>query len=162
MRIFIGGVSELHRWFEVATHQTLTNQPYTWPVGHRTRPPPTLGIGYPCTDPSWHVGKAEIKMASTPGQSIKEVGPAGLTLARLGPGFVPRHPLILYYLWLYLILDILKICIYFGPYVAFPSSDVPEMVGQQNSWNSLVISTYLLYLAWNVSMPAINICIYDR
>jgi hypothetical protein len=41
----------------------------------------------------------------------------------------------------------LKICIYFGPYVAFPSSDVPEMVDQQNSWNSLVISTYLLYLA---------------
>jgi hypothetical protein len=31
----------------------------------------------------------------------------------------------------------------FGPYGAFPSSDVPEMVDQQNS---LVISTYLLYL----------------
>jgi hypothetical protein len=23
----------------------------------------------------------------------------------------------------------------FGPYGAFPSSDVPEMVDQQNSWN---------------------------
>jgi hypothetical protein len=34
----------------------------------------------------------------------------------------------------------------FGPYGAFLSSDVPEMVDQQNSWNSLVISTYLLYL----------------
>jgi hypothetical protein len=34
----------------------------------------------------------------------------------------------------------------FGLYVAFPSSDVPEMVDQQNSWNSLVISIYLLYL----------------
>jgi hypothetical protein len=34
----------------------------------------------------------------------------------------------------------------FGLYDAFPSSDVPEMVNQQNSWNSLVISTYLLYL----------------
>jgi hypothetical protein len=34
----------------------------------------------------------------------------------------------------------------FGLYGAFPSSDVPEMVDQQNSWNSLVISTYLLYL----------------
>jgi hypothetical protein len=33
----------------------------------------------------------------------------------------------------------------FGPYDAFPSFDVPEMVNQQNSWNSLVISTYLLY-----------------
>jgi hypothetical protein len=35
----------------------------------------------------------------------------------------------------------------FGPYDAFPSSDVPEIVDQQNSWNSLVISTNLLYLA---------------
>jgi hypothetical protein len=34
----------------------------------------------------------------------------------------------------------------FGPYDAFPSSDVAEMVDQQNSLNSLVISTYLLYL----------------
>jgi hypothetical protein len=34
----------------------------------------------------------------------------------------------------------------FGPYDAFPSSDVPEMVDHQNSWNSLVINTYLLYL----------------
>jgi hypothetical protein len=34
----------------------------------------------------------------------------------------------------------------FGPYGAFPSFDVPEMVNQQNSWNSLVISTCLLYL----------------
>jgi hypothetical protein len=35
----------------------------------------------------------------------------------------------------------------FGASDAFPSSDVSEMVDQQNSWNSLVISTYLLYLA---------------
>jgi hypothetical protein len=34
----------------------------------------------------------------------------------------------------------------FGPYGVVPSSDVPEMVDQQNLWNSLVISTYLLYL----------------
>jgi hypothetical protein len=34
----------------------------------------------------------------------------------------------------------------FGPYDAFQSYDVPEMVDQQKSWNSLVISTYLLYL----------------
>jgi hypothetical protein len=34
----------------------------------------------------------------------------------------------------------------FGPYDAFASFDVPEKVNQQNSWNSLVISTYLLYL----------------
>jgi hypothetical protein len=34
----------------------------------------------------------------------------------------------------------------FGPYGAFLSSDVPEKVNQQNLCNSLVISTYLLYL----------------
>jgi hypothetical protein len=53
----------------------------------------------------------------------------------------------------------MKICMDFGPYDAFPSSDVPKMVNQQNSWNSLVISTYLLYLEWNVGMLAVNICI---
>jgi hypothetical protein len=31
-------------------------------------------------------------------------------------------------------------------YDAFPSSDVPEMVDQQNLWNSIVISTDLLDL----------------
>jgi hypothetical protein len=41
---------------------------------------------------------------------------------------------------------ILKICMDFSPCDAFSSSDVLEMVNQQNSWNSLVISTYLLYL----------------
>jgi hypothetical protein len=34
----------------------------------------------------------------------------------------------------------------FGPYDAFSSSDVPEMVDQQNSRDSFVISTYLLCL----------------
>jgi hypothetical protein len=35
----------------------------------------------------------------------------------------------------------------FGPYDAVSSSDVLEMLDQQNSSNSLVIDTYLLYLA---------------
>jgi hypothetical protein len=52
-----------------------------------------------------------------------------------------------YYLRLTLVLDIMKICMDFGPYDAFPSSDVTELVDQQNSWNSLVIGTYVLYLA---------------
>jgi hypothetical protein len=41
----------------------------------------------------------------------------------------------------------------------FLSSDVPEMVVQQNSWNLLVIGTYLLYLARNVGMLVVNIII---
>jgi hypothetical protein len=47
----------------------------------------------------------------------------------------------------------------FPPYDAFPSSDVPEMENQQNSWNSLVISTNLRYLARNLGMMVVNICI---
>jgi hypothetical protein len=62
-----------------------------------------------------------------------------------------------YFLWL-LILNIRKICMDFVPYCAFLSSNVPEMVDQQNSWNSLAISTYLLYLEWNVGMLIVNMC----
>jgi hypothetical protein len=113
----------------------------------------------PCTDPPWHTGKAEIEMAPTPSQTATDMGSAGPTLARLGLGFVACYPLVSYYLLLCLILDILKICMDFGPYDAVPSSDIPEMVDQQNTWNSLVISTYLLYLAWNVGMLVVNICI---
>jgi hypothetical protein len=43
-------------------------------------------------------------------------------------------------------LDIMKIYMDFGTYGAFSTSDVPVMVDQQNSCNSIVISTYLLYL----------------
>jgi hypothetical protein len=45
-----------------------------------------------------------------------------------------------------MVLDIMKICMDFGSYDAFLSSDVSKMVDQLNSWNSLVISTYLLYI----------------
>jgi hypothetical protein len=98
-------------------------------------------------------------MAQTPCRPAKEMGLASPTLAWLGSGFVPRDPLVSYYLWLCLILDILKICNDFGPYDDFLSSVVFEMVDQQNSCNSLVISTYLLYHTWNVVMFTVNICI---
>jgi hypothetical protein len=87
------------------------------------------------------------------------VCPASSTLGRLGPGLVARRPFVSYCPWTPLVLDIVKICMDFDPYSAFPSSDVPKMVVQQNSWNSLVISTYLLYLEWNVGMLPVNICI---
>jgi hypothetical protein len=74
------------------------------------------------------------------------------------PGW-PCHPLMSYCLWLCLISDIMMICMDFGPYDAFPSSDVSKMVNQQNSWNLLVISTYLIYLEWNLSMLAVDLCI---
>jgi hypothetical protein len=78
-----------------------------------------------------------ISLEPNPGRAAKE----------LGPGFLPHHLPVSYYLRLPLILDIMKICMDFGPYDAFPSFDVPEMVDQQNLYNSLVIGTYLLYLA---------------
>jgi hypothetical protein len=40
----------------------------------------------------------------------------------------------------------MKILMDFGQYDAFLSSDVPEKVNQENSWNMLAISTYVLYL----------------
>jgi hypothetical protein len=67
------------------------------------------------------VVKANFENTPNLGWSTKGVGPAGTTLARLGSGFVPHRPLVL---------DIMKICMDFGSYDAFPSSDVPEMVNQ--------------------------------
>jgi hypothetical protein len=81
-----------------------------------------------------------------PDRPAKGVGLADPTLAQLGPGFVPHRPLMSYCRRLPLVLDIMKICMDFRPYDAFLSSDVPKMVNQQNSWNLLVIRTYLLYL----------------
>jgi hypothetical protein len=74
------------------------------------------------------------------------VGPTGPTLGRLGLSFLPRHLPVSYYLRLPLVLNIMEICMDFGPYDSFSSFDVPKMGDQQNSWNSLVIGTYLLYL----------------
>jgi hypothetical protein len=130
-----------------------------WPGGQVSWPHWLWALDALCTDLPWHVGKAEFEKALTPSRPTKEVALAGPSFARLGPGFVPHHPLVSYSLWLCLILDILKICMDFSPYDTFPSSDVPEMVDQQNSWNSLVISTYLLYLEWKIGILAVNICI---
>jgi hypothetical protein len=113
---------------------------------------PTLGIGCPVHRPSLTRWQSGVWKGTN-------TWPASPTLALLGLVFTPHHSLMSYSLWLCLILDILKICIDFGPYDAFPSSDVPEMVDQQNSFNSLVISTYLLYIEWNIGMLAVNICI---
>jgi hypothetical protein len=106
-----------------------------------------------------HVDKTVFGNAATQGRPAKVMWPASHTLARPSPCFVPRHFLVSYLLWQCRILDIRKISIYFGPYGIFPSFDVPKMVNQQNSWKSLVISTYLLYLEWNVGMLVVNICI---
>jgi hypothetical protein len=75
------------------------------------------------------------------------VRPAGPTLLQLDLGFFACGLPVSYYLRLPLVLDIMKIYMDFGPSNAFSSSNVPEMIDQQNSLNSLVIGTYLIYLA---------------
>jgi hypothetical protein len=108
---------------------------------------------------SGHVDKIVFGNAPTHGWPAKVTWPANHTLAWVSPCFVPRHFLISYCLWLCLILDIMKRYMDFGLYGAFSSSNVPEMVYQQNSLNLLVISTYLWYLEWNVGTLVVNICI---
>jgi hypothetical protein len=97
-----------------------------------------------------HFGFPSCRLSLTRGESgfqkHAKPWPTGPNLARLGPCFVPHRSLVSYCMLLPLVLDIMKICMDFGPYDAFLPSDVPEMVNQQNSRNSLVISTYLLYL----------------
>jgi hypothetical protein len=111
-------------------------------------------------DLSWHVLNTDFKKTPNCGRLAGQgVGPAGTTLGQLGPGFLLRHLLVSYYLRLPLVLDIMKICMNFGPYDVFLSFDIPEMVDQQNSWNSLIIGTYLLYLVWNVVM-LLGKCMY--
>jgi hypothetical protein len=111
----------------------------------------------PLTDLLWNVVKTVFGNTPGPGRPTKGVGSTGPTL---GLGLVPHCPFMSYYPWIPLVFDIIKICMDFGPYGAFPSSDILVMVDQQNSWNSLVISTYLLYLEWNIGIFAVNICIW--
>jgi hypothetical protein len=161
MGVFIGGVSELHHWFDAVTHQTLAGQPYTWSAGHHWfwasdtpwtdtdgdmgsiyrrwggSPQQAWGglehldgrpaihvVGRPTfstfTDfrhrrptpltPPWHVYETVFENMPNPSWLAKEVGSADPTLAWLGPGFVPCHPLVSYCLWQCHILDIMKIC----------------------------------------------------
>jgi hypothetical protein len=82
------------------------------------------------TTSAGHVDKIVFGNAPTTGWPDKVMCPVSHTLARLCPCFVPQHFLVSYCLLLGLILDIMKICMDFGPYGAFPSSDVLEMVDQ--------------------------------
>jgi hypothetical protein len=110
-----------------------------------------------------NIGYSSYRLTFTRGENgfwkCANTWPVGQTLARLSLCFMPGHFHMSYCLWLCLMLDVMKIWMDFGPYGAFPSSDVPEMVDQQNSWNLLVIGTYLLYLKWNIGMLVVNICI---
>jgi hypothetical protein len=160
MVVFIGGV----RWY--FGRRLGAWGPFVRPTGHATWPGGQVSslnhlwaMDTLSTASVGHVDKTVFGNAPTHGRPAKVMWPTGHTLARLSPCFMPRHFFVSYCLWLCLILDIMKICIDFGPYGAFPSSNVPKMVDQQNSWNSLVISTYLIYLEWNVGMLMINICI---
>jgi hypothetical protein len=81
-----------------------------------------------------HIGYSSYWLAFTHGENrfwkCVNTWLAAHTLARLIPCFIPRHFPMSYCLWLYLILDIMNICIDFGPYGAFPPFDILEMVDQ--------------------------------
>jgi hypothetical protein len=145
--VFIGGVrrcsgQRLGAWGPLvrpASHAT-------WPGGQVSSLHHLWALDTLSTAFAGHADKMVFGNAGTHGRPAKVMWPTHHTLARLSPCFVPHHFFMSYFLWLCLILDIMKICMDFGPYGAFLSSDVPEMVDQQNSWKSLVISTCLLYL----------------
>jgi hypothetical protein len=151
-------MGDIYRWSEWAPPLIWGgNKPYPGRLAlHMAERPPNSSS----TEFGHRIPRASTLLETLAKQKLKwHQHLTGPTLARFGPGFVPHHPLVSYSPWLCLILDTLKICMDFGPYDAFPSSDLPEMVDQQNSWNSLVINTYFLYLEWNVGMLAVNICI---
>jgi hypothetical protein len=153
--VFIGGV----RW--CCAQRLGAWGPLDRPTGHAT----WLGVHLSSLHRLSHIGYSTYQPTLTRGENgfwkCANAWLAGHALARLSLCFMPYHFLMSYCLWLCLILDIMKICMDFNPYGAFLSSDVPEMVNQQNSWSSLVIGAYLLYLEWNVCMLAVNICHQD-
>jgi hypothetical protein len=158
--VFIGGLRQCYGWRLSAWGPLIRPAGHaTWPSGHVSSLQCLWALDTLSTASARHVAKMVFGNAPTHGRLAKVMWPAGHTLARLSPCFVPHHSLVSSCLWLCLILDIMKMCMDFGPYSAFPSSDVLEMVDKQNSWNSLVIGTYCLYLEWNVGMVAVNICI---
>jgi hypothetical protein len=118
----------------------------TWPGGQVSSLHCLWALDTLSTTSPGHVDKMVFGNAPIHGRPTKVMWLSDHTLAWLSPCFVPHHFLMSHCLELCLILDIKNICMDFGPYGAFPSSDVPEMVDQQKSWNSLVIGTYLLYL----------------
>jgi hypothetical protein len=107
---------------------------------------PTLDS--PLTNLLWHVMKTVFGNAPGPGRLAPLWVGWAWALCHIIPSchIVREHP------WF-------TMCMDFGPYSTFPSSDVPVMADQQNSWSLLVISTYLLYLECNIGMLVVNICI---
>jgi hypothetical protein len=95
-------------------------------------------LGWLGSQVSWlhrlsHLASSSYRLNMTRVESVIPLAPnpgwqVGPTLGRLGLGFLPHHLFVSYYLRLPMGLDIMKICMNFGPYDAFPSSDVPKMI----------------------------------
>jgi hypothetical protein len=152
MGVFIGGVSELHHWFEVITRQNLAG----WPPNLAST---DFGHQIPCAANSltrWESGNWN-------GANTWPVGQGG----RAGqPHFGSVGP---------------RLCATSSPHVILSMTmpyfgHIEDMHGfwsiwcfsiiwcswngkSTNSWNLLVIITYLLYLEWNLGMLVVDMCI---
>jgi hypothetical protein len=122
--VFIGGV----RW--CCGQRLGTWGPLVRPGGQVSSLHRLWALDALSTTSDLHVDKIVFGNAPTHGRTTKVMWPASHTLAQLSLCFVSCHFLMSYCLWLCLVLDIMKICMDFGLYGAFSSSDVPEMVDQ--------------------------------
>jgi hypothetical protein len=111
--VFIGGLSWYFR------RKWGSGGPLVKPVGH---------LGWLGGQVSWPHRLSHLRSFSYRLNMTRVKSVISLTS---NPAFLPCHLLMSYYLRLPIVLDIMTICMDFGPYDAFPSSDVPKMVDQQ-------------------------------
>jgi hypothetical protein len=158
--VFIGGVRQCCGW------RLGVWGPLVRPGGHASWSDSQVSslhslwaLGTLSTASVGHVDKTIFVNAPTHSWPAKVMWPTGHSLARLSSCFVPRHFLISYFLWLCLILDIIKICMYFDPYDTFFVIRCSWNGRSTNLVELVIINTYFLYLEWNVDMLMVNICI---
>jgi hypothetical protein len=92
MGVFIGWVKSVH-WSKVGLGGA---HMLGWPGSHVSWPHRHRALDAMCTNQTRHTGKMKFEKAPTPSRLAKKVGPTSPTLALLGSGIVPHHPLVSY------------------------------------------------------------------
>jgi hypothetical protein len=108
---------------------------------------PTLGIGHHMHRPSLTRWQSGIWIGANTWPTDQGGGPGRPHFGRLGPGFMPHHPLMSYSLWLCLILDILKICMDFW-YIWCFSVIWCSWKGRSTKLVELVSNNHLSSVSW--------------